>query len=98
VLKSLIDLILSVCFRRQVRELILCHWPNSSFDPQVIQLRFPELRILTLRDSDVSRLNEFGDGLQELQVTGSDRWLAVRVSVPTQRHILSQWRLHVNVF
>ncbi|XP_023702486.1 protein singed wings 2 isoform X2 [Cryptotermes secundus] len=53
--------------RRQVRELTLCHWPNSSFDPQIIQFRFPELRNLTLRDSDVSQLKEFGGELKELQ-------------------------------
>jgi hypothetical protein len=89
-----LGLILSVCCRRQVRELTLCHWPNSTFDPQVIQQRFPELRNLTLKDSDVTQLQEFGGDLRELQVLeylvflGSVRLLLVISSVVPSSPIL----------
>jgi hypothetical protein len=56
------------CFRRQVRELTLCQWPNSTFDPEVIQYRFPELRNLTLLDSEITRIEDFGGDFRELQV------------------------------
>jgi hypothetical protein len=55
--------------RRQVRVLNLCQWPNSTFDPKVIEHRFPELRNLTVMDSKVTRLKEFSGELKELQVT-----------------------------
>jgi len=53
--------------RRQVRELTLCHWPESTFDPHVIQSRFPELRNLTLMDSEITRVKDFGGDFKELQ-------------------------------
>ena len=59
---------MTVCFRRQVRELTLCHWPESTFDPHVIQSRFPELRNLTLMDSEITRVKDFGGDFRELQV------------------------------
>jgi hypothetical protein len=55
-------------FRRQVRELTLCKWPNSTFDPEVIQYRFPELRNLTLMDSDITTVMDFGGDFRELEV------------------------------
>jgi hypothetical protein len=57
--------------RRQVRVLTLCRWPNSTFDPELIEHRFPDLRNLTLMDSRVTRLKEFSGGLKELQVTNN---------------------------
>jgi hypothetical protein len=59
----------TVCFRRKVRELTLCHWPNSTFDPEVIQYLFPELRNLTLTDSKITRVKDFGGDFKELQVS-----------------------------
>ena len=56
------------CFRRQVRELTLCHWPDSTFDPAVIQSRFPELRNLTVMYSEITRVKDFGGDFKELQV------------------------------
>lgn len=53
--------------RRQVRELTLCKWPNSTFDPEVIQYRFPELRNLTLMDSDITTVMDFGGDFRELE-------------------------------
>jgi len=59
---------MTVCFRRQVRELTLCHWPDSTFDPAVIQSRFPELRTLKLIDGEIIRVKDFGGDFKELQV------------------------------
>lgn len=53
--------------RRQVRELTLCHWPDSTFDPAVIQSRFPELRTLKLIDGEIIRVKDFGGDFKELQ-------------------------------
>lgn len=53
--------------RRQVRELTLCHWPDSTFDPEFIHSRFPELRNLTLTDSKITRVKDFVGNFKELQ-------------------------------
>jgi len=60
-----------ICSRRQVRVLTLCRWPNSTFDPKIIEYRFPELRNLTLMDSEVTRLKAFSSDLKELKVVVS---------------------------
>lgn len=53
--------------RKQVKALTLCRWPNSTFDPRDIENRFPELVNLTIEESDITRIKEFSDELDDLE-------------------------------